>query len=159
MPGHYPEQWRLDGLLGECALVLYAHCCAKKEKWCFLQNFRSKRVPFLVVQTVFWSCRPLKCFQMTQKKLCALKNFVILTLTTFAVNLHLMKINLGRNKYYPLKQHHSSLDFSISHIFQSDWTHRQQKQLETSSKFTKFQWLETKRLCTVRVKGGFYFVG
>ena len=52
VPGHYPEQRRLDGLLGECVLVLYAHCCAKKEKWGFLRNFPSKRVPFLVEQTV-----------------------------------------------------------------------------------------------------------
>ena len=30
VPGQYTKQRRLDGLLGECALVLYAHCCAKK---------------------------------------------------------------------------------------------------------------------------------
>ena len=53
VPGLYPEQRQLDSLLGECALVLYAHCCAKKWKWGFLQNFPSKRVPFVVKQTVF----------------------------------------------------------------------------------------------------------
>ena len=52
VPGYYPEQRRLDGLLGECALVLYVHYCAKKEKWGFLQNFSSKRAPFFVEQTV-----------------------------------------------------------------------------------------------------------
>ena len=55
MPGHYPEQRRLNGLLGEFALVLYVHCYAKKEKWGFLQNFLSKRVLFLVEQTVWRS--------------------------------------------------------------------------------------------------------
>ena len=53
LPGNYPEQRRLNDLLGECALVLYAHCCVKKEKWCFLQNFPSKCVPFLVGQAVY----------------------------------------------------------------------------------------------------------
>ena len=52
VPGHYEEQGRLDGLLSECVLVLYVHCGAKKEKLGFLQNFSSKRVLFLVEQTV-----------------------------------------------------------------------------------------------------------
>ena len=52
VPCHYPEQRPLGGLLGECVLVLYAHCCAKKEKLCFLQNFPRKRVPYLVEHTV-----------------------------------------------------------------------------------------------------------
>ena len=60
MPGHYPEQRRLDGSLGECALVLHTRCCAKKEKWGFLQNFSSKGVPFLVEQTVR-ACKTFLC--------------------------------------------------------------------------------------------------
>ena len=33
--------------------ILQEDCCTKKEKWDFLQNFPSKRIPFLVEQTVY----------------------------------------------------------------------------------------------------------
>ena len=71
VPGYYPEQRRLNGLLGEWAPVLYAHCCARKEKWDFFQNFPSKRVPFFVEQNVFLSGQ---CFSKYLENKCNLLN-------------------------------------------------------------------------------------